>query len=180
MTAIKMVEGSLDSEFYLIDYQSVGKRRVAKINEDGVLVVSESASSSGALPLRGVVGEGRSGSMYVPMAFLSWHLDASHGTPDYSRSLVLMIDGKLMGDGFSVPVISWSKRCLSREFDVHLEDGWSFRTKYTAPFIREFFMQMNVGGTLDAQPVDFIEQIITVVAELRPDWIAGFANQNIS
>lgn len=180
MAAIKMVEGSLDGEFYLVEYKGVGKRRVAKINEDGVLVVSESASSSGALPLRGVIGEGKSGARYVPMAFLSWHLDASHGTPDYSRSLVLMIDGKLMGDGFSAPVISWSKRCVSREFYVSLEDGWNFKVTYTAPLIREFFMRMNVGGTLDAQPVDFIEQIMMVVAELRPDWIVAAADQNIS
>lgn len=41
-------------------------------------------------------------------------------------------------------------------------------------------MQMNVGGTLDTQPVDFIEQIMTIVAELRPDWIVGFANKNVS
>ena len=114
------------------------------------------------------------------MAFLSPHLDATHGTPDYCRSLVLMIDGKLMGDGFLIPEMFWSKRCISRHFVVTLEDGWKFEAKYTAPFIREFLMQLNVGGTLDYQSADFVEQLMMTVSRLRPNWIVGSGKQRTS
>lgn len=180
MAASKKSNNLVGTEFYLLDFESISISRLAKVNEDGVLVVSEAVSCPDDLPQRGVVGEGKFGSKSVQMAFLSQDTDTLYGTPDYCRSLVLMIDGKLMGDGFLVPAIHWSKRYFSRKFAVDLEDGWSFEETYTAPFIREFMMRLNVGGTLDYQSVDFVEQLMMVVSRLRPNWIVGFERQETS
>jgi hypothetical protein len=145
--------------------------RTAKITPDGTLLVSRVSADANMNPVRGVVGQGRFNAAFVPMAYLSCEFDEAHGAPDYYRNLILMIDGKLMGDGFSVPTISWSRGFFHGIFKVVLEDGWSFESRYRRPFLRELWWRLNVGGTLDEQPVDFIEKVVSIVSEARPQWL---------
>lgn len=155
----------------LLDYWHVGRVRIAKITPDGTLLVSRVSADANMDRVRGVVGQGRFNNGFVPMAYLSCEFDDAHGTPDYYRNLILMIDGKLLGDGFSVPRISWSRGLFYGVFKVVLEDGWSFESRYRRPLLRELWWRLNVGGTLDEQPVDFIEKMVAIVSEARPKWI---------
>ncbi|AWH30914.1 hypothetical protein [Stenotrophomonas sp. YAU14A_MKIMI4_1] len=156
----------------LRDYEHIGKLSVAEITPSGTLLVCRAGADARLEPVRGVLGQGRSNKDVVPMAYLSCEINDAHGTPDYATNLILMIDGKMMGDGFCAPRISWSRTLFRGSFKVLLDDGWCFESRYRRQVLREMWWRLNVGGTLDDQPVDFIEKLVTIVSETRPQWIA--------
>jgi hypothetical protein len=105
------------------------------------------------------------------MAFFSEQLEGELGTPNFGGSLLLLIDGKLMGDGMLVPKINFRRGIFSNDFSIRLDGGWVFKVHYSRPFFREAWWKLNAGGTLDYYPVDFIEQLVGVVAMNRPHWL---------
>lgn len=111
------------------------------------------------------------GGKAVPMAFFSEQLEGELGTPNFGESLLLLIDGKLMGDGMLVPEINFRRGIFSNDFSIRLDGGWVFKVHYSRPFFREAWWNFNAGGTLDYYPVDFIEQLVGVVAMNRPHWL---------
>lgn len=106
------------------------------------------------------------------MAFFSSQLDGELGTPNFAEDLLLLINGKLLGDGVAVPEISFRRGIFSNDFSIRLKDGWVFQVHYSRPLLREAWWKFNSGGTLDYYPVDFIEQLVDIVAMNRPHWLA--------
>lgn len=86
------------------------------------------------------------GGKAVPMAFFSEQLESELGTPNFGESLLLLIDGKLMGDGMLVPKISFRRGIFSNDFSIRLDGGWVFKVHYSRPFFREAWWKFNAGG----------------------------------
>jgi len=52
-------------------------------------------------------------------------------------------------------------------------DGRKLSASYRRPWLREFFRALGTGGTLEFDPVDFLERVMDIVSFHRPQWVAG-------
>lgn len=123
-------------------------------------------------PVQGMLEVMSLGGRKTTIAFLS---KASHQTvpraPDYSRNLVVLINERLLGDGLAAPHLRFNKGLIARDFSIETDDGWSFHVRYRAPLLREALRRFNLGNTLEYDPVDFVERLIEIVANHRPNWL---------
>ena len=110
----------------------------------------------------------------VSMGFLS---ELGHevvtGNSAYSKHLLIILNGRLFGDGLSKPKLFFREGVMRREFSVRTEDGWKYNATYRSPWIRETIRRILFGGpnTLEYNPVDLIERLVEVVETYRPDWM---------
>lgn len=125
-------------------------------------------------PIHGLLDQWSLGPARTPMAFFSsCPLDSVPTAPDYSKDLQILIDGRVLGDRTGKPKIRFRKSFFSREFNARLDDGWVFEVHYAAPWFREFFRKLSLGGTPEYDPVDFLERLVEIVRVNRPEWLAA-------
>jgi hypothetical protein len=93
--------------------------------------------------------------------------------PGYSQNLSVLINERLLGDGFAVPSVQFRPGFFKRDFTVCADDGWTFHIGYSAPWVHELIRKLIYGNTLDYDPADFIERLVEVIGFNRPQWIAG-------
>lgn len=110
------------------------------------------------------------------LGFLSMEcLDGAARVPDYSKNLLILLNERLLGDGLMRPQLQFQRGFFAREITVQAEDGWAFHAHYTAPWLREIVRKLNLGGTLEYDPVDFIERLVEIVGFHRKHWLAAVA-----
>jgi len=97
--------------------------------------------------------------------------DEVPAAPGYSKNLRVLINDRVFGDGLFCPIMSLEKSMLSSSFNLVASDGWKVRVSYRTPFFREILRRMDVGGTLEYQPVDYFQGLVEFVSCNRPQWI---------
>ncbi|MCW2098797.1 UNVERIFIED_ORG: hypothetical protein M2393_001079 [Pseudomonas psychrophila] len=172
MDATDSMTTGVDQTFFLMGYSNREVYWRLDQLRDGSIRVSGLEERPADASTGGIFGWWKlAGGEAVPMAYFSQQLDGELGIPNFAENLVLLINGKLMGDGVAVPEISFRRGIFSSDFSVRLKDGWVFQVHYSRPLLREAWWRFNVGGTLDYYPVDFIEQLVEIVAMNRPHWL---------
>jgi len=108
----------------------------------------------------------------LTMGFLSEARRRDHPTvPYYSQHLLILVNDRLLGDGLATPNVAFHTGAFERELAVTANDGWSFRIRYAAPWFRESLRKLDMGGTLEYDPVDFTERFVQAIAFNRPSWL---------
>lgn len=172
MDATSTMKAGVDQTFLLLGYSNPEVFWQLDHLRDGSVQVSglenrPAGASAGGIFEWWKLGGGK----VVPMAFLSEQLDGDLGSPNFKENLLLLIDGKLIGDGMAIPEIHFQRGIFFNDFSVRLKGDWAFQVHYSRPLLREAWWKFNGGGTLDYYPVDFIEQLVDIVAMNRPHWL---------
>jgi hypothetical protein len=106
------------------------------------------------------------------MGFMSnAYLKAAPRAPDYSTSLIVLVKDRLLGDGYSEPRLQYQRNFWIRELHISTDSDWEFKTRYRPPFVRELVRSMNFKGTLEYDPIDFVERLVEVLRQHRPAWL---------
>jgi hypothetical protein len=157
--------------FLLRDYATLKRHWRVHVRQETVLDVREAERGPNEA-VQGVLERWVLAGQMTTMGFLSTaRIDSAQGAPDYSKRLLILINERLLGDGLSEPRLQFQKGRFARDIDVQAKDGWEFHASYTAPWLREMVRRLNLGGTLEYDPVDFIERLIEVVSESRRGWL---------
>ncbi len=157
--------------FVLRDYAAPTRYWRVEVRPRMVTCAQEGDRADGA-PVHGLLEQWNVAGTRKTMGFLSASTRESFpSAPDYSKHLLLIIDGRLLGDGLGTPKIRFRKGFFQRTITVNADDGFFFEMHYSAPWIREIFRKLNLGGTPEYDPVDFIERLVEIVVFNRPHWI---------
>lgn len=163
--------GNIDKTYLLKDYASLVRYWRVSIRVGNVLCVQEVMRPPQAF-VSGVFERWILSGRDTSMGFLS---DAKNeevtAAPGYSKHLLIIVNEKVLGDKVAEPEVRFRKDFFSREFSLRTSDGWTFDVRYRAPWVREMFRRFNLGGTLEYDPVDFIERLVEIISLHRPAWI---------
>jgi hypothetical protein len=164
-------ETMVRQSFLLRDYATLKRFWRVHVRHGVVLEVKEGEKGRDEF-VHGMLERWTLAGQKTVMAFLSTapH-EAAAGAPGYSKNLLMIVNERLLGDGFAVPRVEFHRGFRTRDVSVRTEDGWSFQAHYRAPYVREFLRRLNLGNTVEYAPVDFIERLIEVIHFNRPHWL---------
>lgn len=169
VVVIRRSEGC--AAFYILsDYASVsGSWSVTLRSDDSVCIESHSSGSSGRRDgsTNGMLSKSTFNNKVVWLGYLSNETDAERGGPEYSKNMVLVVGGQMMGDGFGRPNIAVVESRFTRSITIDVDGIPRLQLHYRRPWIREFFR----SDTWDSSPVDFVDDMIMVIEMYRPSWI---------
>lgn len=168
------MDDELANDYVLTDYGTMKNCWRISILGDHASTSRELESSP---PLKGVESNGmfhrwKLRDREISAGFLSSAVSEDVAAPDYLKHLLVIINDKVIGDGLATPKVYFSRKYSSRKLQVQTDDGWGLEVTYRAPTVREALRRLNVGGTLEYDPVDFIERLVEVMKSNRPGWVA--------
>jgi hypothetical protein len=115
----------------------------------------------------------RLGGQTLTLGFMSAVWDQNRPeVPNYGEHLLVLVNDRLLGDGYALPSFEFKSEFLTRHLAVSASDGWEFDIRYSKPWFRELFRKINAGGTLESDPVDFTECVIEAISFNRPAWVS--------
>lgn len=161
--------------FLLRDYATLKRYWRVSTREGAVVRVQEAEKAPGDA-VHGILERWHLAGREAIMAFMSADcVEGAARAPDYSKSLLILVNERLLGDGLMRPKLKFEQGFFERDITVQAADGWRFHAQYTAPWLREIVRKLNLAGTLEYDPVDFIERLVEIVSIHRPQWIEDAA-----
>lgn len=157
--------------FLLRDYATLKRYWRVHVRQGAVLSVQETERGLNEA-VHGILEQWVLAGQKTTMGFLSTaRLDSTPGAPDYSKNLLILVNERLLGDGVATPRLQFRPGFFVRDIAVPADDHWNFHAHYTAPWLREMVRKLNLGGTLEYDPVDFIERLAEIVSANRSQWL---------
>lgn len=164
-------EEDAEQVFLLRDYATLKRYWRVQVQRGVVLRVQETERGANEA-VHGILERWMLAGQETPMGFLSTaRLDSAPGAPDYAKNLLIIVNGRLLGDGLAAPRLQFRNGFFARDIAVRAEDDWTFHAHYEAPWLREMVRKLNLGGTPEYDPVDFIERLVEIVVTNRRHWL---------
>jgi hypothetical protein len=165
------VNDKSEQTFVLRDYTTLKQYWRVYVRQGAVVQVQETERRLDE-NVHGMLERWRLAGSETTMGYLSEAcLDGAVRGPAYAKHLLVLVNDKLLGDELVAPRIKFRKNRFARDITVQSADGWCFQAHYTAPWLREMLRKFNLGGTLEYDPVDFIERLVEIVQTHRPRWL---------
>jgi hypothetical protein len=105
----------------------------------------------------------------VLVGYFSFYKNAAGDAPDYSKSLVVVVDGVLFGSGSDVPDLIWHKGILRRTFKI-AAGGSKVAIRYRWPATRQLLARV-FSDPSNFVSKDFLEELVGIVTFYRPEWL---------
>jgi hypothetical protein len=157
--------------YLLHDYSKLTRYWRVRCQGGAVVEIKEAHREPGE-SVNGMLDRRTRAGRALTLGFLSLSRHASApGAPGYAQNLIVLINERVLGDGFATPHLRFRSGFFRRDFTVQAADGWTFRVDYSAPFVRESIRRLVHGDTLEYDPADFIERLVEVVTFNRPEWV---------
>jgi hypothetical protein len=159
--------------YLLHDYSKLTRHWRVRCQNDVVVEIREAPREPGDF-VNGMIDRRMLGGQALTLGFLSLSRhESAPGAPGYAQNLIVLVNERLLGDGFATPLVRFRPGFFKRNFTVKASDGWTLHVDYSAPWVRELIRKLNHGNALDYDPADFLERFVEAVAFNRPNWIPG-------
>ena len=103
------------------------------------------------------------------VGYFSFYKNAAGDAPDYSKSLVVVVDGFWFGSGSDVPDLVWHRGLLRRTFKIAAgasEAAICYRWPATRQLLARVFSDPS-----NFVSKDFLEELVGIVMFYRPEWM---------